>query len=257
MPRTSLAQGRKEDLTWAGKFRYSIKQHQANNLRRTMTIAFKIGDIVTPTHEDLPTVQKWAGVAVDNKYKVVSVIEQFNEIRVQPIPATTGHMPEAFMMKRFTLATYRVEGKEIKPAAIKVGDEILVSKTRDGFTQMRQGVVGSTKRQSHNRAIGNEGAILFFTEGPYNDAKDRLNWGENSGETFTLVKAAPDVDLLLERLTNSTLGQVVTFGTYLARRNFNTTWTILDGTKTTVESAKYLRKLIGEADVKWLKAEAK
>lgn len=210
----------------------------------------KIGDIVKPTAENLPTVQKWAGPSQGNRYRVTNLSEQFSEIFVQPIPAIAGRKPEAFMATRFELVTDRVEGEEILPKYIKVGDEILVTRVgHDKITHTRQAVVGNIKE--NNDQYGR--TLVFQSE----VRAGKINWGQDFTETFTLIKAAPDKDLLLERLTNSTLGQVVTFGTYLARRNFNTTWTILDGTRTTVETVGYLRKLMGDAEVKFLKVEAK
>lgn len=210
----------------------------------------KIGDIVKPTAENLPTVQKWAGPSQGNKYQVTNVSNQFSEIFVQPIPAIAGRKPEAFMVTRFELVAERVEGKEILPKDIKVGDEILVTRTgHDGIKHTRQAVVGHIKE--NNDRYGK--TLVFQTE----DYRGKINWGQDFTESFTLVKAAPEKDLLLERLTFAGTGQIITYGTYLARRNLNTTWTIMDGTKTTVETVGRLRRLIGEADVVWLKAEAK
>lgn len=212
--------------------------------------AVKIGDIVKPTGENLPTVQKWAGPSQGNKYKVVNLSEQFSEIFVQPIPAIAGRKPEAFMVTRFEKVVARVEGNEIRPQDIKVGDEILVTRNTMGLSHMRQAVVKDIKE--HNDRYGK--TLSFQTE-----HRQKINWGQDHAESevFTLVKVAPEKDLLLERLTFAGTGQVITYGQMLARRNFNTTWTIIDGTKTSVETVGYLRKLIGEADVTWLKAEAK
>lgn len=211
--------------------------------------AVKIGDIVKPTGENLPTVQKWAGPSQGNKYKVVNLSEQFSEIFVQPIPAIAGRKPEAFMVTRFEKVVARVEGNEIRPQDIKVGDEILVKREGyDRITHMRQGTVKTIKENKDRYGT----TLVFLSE-----QGGKLNWGQDFTETFTLVKTAPEKDLLLERLTFAGTGQVITYGQMLARRNFNTTWTIIDGTKTSVETVGYLRKLIGEADVTWLKAEAK
>lgn len=210
----------------------------------------KIGDIVTPTAADLPTVQKWAGPSQGNQYRVTNLSEQFSEIFVQPIPAIPGRRPEAFMVTRFKTVVARVEGNEIRPQDIKVGDEILVTRKTMGLSHMRQAVVKEIK--THNDRYGT--TLSFQTE-----HRQKINWGQDHAESevFTLIKAAPDKDLVLEGLVQAGTGQVITFGTYLARRNANTSWTILDGVDTTVESAFRLRGLIGEAEVKWMKPEVK
>jgi len=219
-----------------------------------MTDTFNIGDIVTPASAyHLSVVRDYTGMVKDDLYTVTRINDAYGEIRVSR--TDTQQEVGTFSTSRFKLAPVRVEGMEIRPEDIKVGDEILVTKTRDGFTQMRQGVVGGTKRQSHNRAIGNEGAILFYTKGEYSDTKDRLNWGEYSGEVFTLIKAAPERDLLLDRLVGSIGGTAILFRESLARKQNDEKWTMVTGANLNVMTTEGLRTYIKDSTVTWLKAE--
>jgi len=217
-----------------------------------MSTTFKVGDIVTPKGIHLQDVLAQVGPSADGTYTITSVRESNGDttlIDVEAYDKKAWRTSGSVYAHRFELAPFRVEGKEIAPKAIQTGDEIRVTRVgTEGITHSRQGVV--------NRIIETEdkyghGLLLKVGYGA------RLNWGQGLAETFTLVKAAPERDLVLERLNESGTGQIITFGAYLACRNANTTWTLLNGVKATVESAFRLRGLIGEAEVKWMKPEAK
>ena len=150
-----------------------------------------------------------------------------------------------------SLGPVRVEGKEIKPQDIKVGDEIRVSRTSGGMTSTRQGVVAKVQKFPSSR---HKNPYLFnVLNGQYAGA--RLNWDE-ADETYTLIKAAPKVDEVLEALKAAEGGTAVYFGSHMARKSgMSEWWDVYSATGLFGKGTPELRGLIGKSHFQFLKPQ--
>lgn len=176
---------------------------------------FNIGDIVTPKPADRVRVEMRAGVAKFGEYRVESVGRFAVNIR----PVTPSSLPsgpvtvdadQLVLKTKSSREVVRVEGQEIHPDDIKVGDTIRVSKVNGEMTMMHDATVKKIKRQTDNK---NYGALLFYTE------CQRINWGGGSDETFTLINAVKPRDLLMEKLEAAEGGTAVYSGGLIARKS--------------------------------------
>jgi hypothetical protein len=211
---------------------------------------FAVGDIVRPKkgHEDF--VAGCISGSANDLYEIIGVDRTGNYVAVKAKGAAShwSTSPNLWANRFEKVVPVREEGKEIKPAHIKTGDEILVTRTTMGLSHMRQGVVKDIKE--HNDRYGK--TLSFQTE-----HRQKINWGQMhvGSEVFTLVKAAPERDELLDRLVGSKGGQVITFREALARKLNDERWIVVDAVAVEY-STEHLRISIGKSEVTWLKAEA-
>lgn len=217
-----------------------------------MSTTFKVGDILKPKENHLSEVVCQVGPSADGTYTITSVRESNGDttlIDVEAYDKKAWRTSGSVYAHRFDLAPFRFEGKEIAPKAIREGDEIRVTRVgTEGITHSRQGVV--------NRIIETDdqyghGLLLKVGHGA------RLNWGQGLSETFTLVKAAPERDLVLERLISSSEGQVIECGKYFARKNKDGNWIAVSHLGSALYSSEHLRNVLGGVEVTWLKPEDK
>lgn len=215
----------------------------------TVKSKFQIGDSVEPTPENKPFFEGIITPFEDGTYKVSVIQPHYIQVTDK-----YGHLSPSYWATRFQFpATKRVEGKEIKPADIKVGDEVLVTMSNAGITHTRQAVVHEIKRQTDTK---NFGTLLFFAKDSRGFKGSRLNWGkDHPNEAFTLVKAAPERDVLLDRLTGALAGQVITFRETWARKHGDEMWDVVVKGRLSVLSTDNLRCAITSSPVTFLKAE--
>lgn len=215
-----------------------------------MSLNFNVGDKVTAYPMDEGFVRSYAGRPdSDGTYTVTAIVNQL----VRVTGSEKMMFPRSISYTRFRLhAPVRVEGEEISPADIQIGDEILVTREGHNITHMRQGVVGEIARQNHSGLD----ALLFKTKGQYHGSGERLNWGMDYTETIVLVTAVPERDVLLDRLVGSLAGQVISFRGSLSRKRNDEFWDTLTGAGSGVsgDSTVALRQHISTSDVVWLKA---
>lgn len=212
-----------------------------------MSNQFKYGDIIEPKPGDIERVDRFAGKSLSGRYEVTRA----DDVNVWVRPEGTLNMSVGLLSERFKTPSRRVEGAEIAPADIEVGDEILVTRTGHNITHMRQGIVGGIARQDHS---GN-GGLLLKTKGQYHGSGERLNWGLEFTETIVLVKAVPERDVLLDKLVGAVGGQVITYRGSLARKRNEERWEVLTEKGSSYSySTDDTRVLISDSPVTWLKA---
>ena len=214
-----------------------------------MDTKFKVGDKVKPKAEELESVIGFAGESPDGTYTVTSVSGS-DYVRVKSFLKFVRQNGESLTIRdnRFVKVSERMEGTEVQPIDIRVGDEILVTRTgSDGITHTRQAVVGNIEER--NDRYGKTLSFQSVIRG------GKINWGQDFTETFTLIKSAPKRDLLLERLTAADKGQVITFREVLARKQVKENWDVFVTGALTDSATVDLRGLIGESEVLWMKPE--
>lgn len=211
---------------------------------------FKAGDIVRPNRVDENFVRTYAGPTADGTYTVLS--SEGHMLRLQPNGFEGSATGRGISDSRFTMILpIRVEGAEIAPADIQIGDEILVTRTGHEITHMRQGIVGEIARQNHS---GNDG-LLLKTKGQYSGSGERLNWGMEFTETIVLVKAVPERDVLLDRLVGALAGQVITYRESWARKHGDEKWDVVVLGRLSIVNTDVIRTNISASPVTFLTAE--
>lgn len=176
---------------------------------------FKIGDIVTPKPADRVRVEMRAGVAKFCEYRVESVgrfVVNIRPVTPSALPSgpVTVDVDQLVLKPKPSREVVRIEGQEIHPDDIKVGDTIRVSKVNGEMTMMHDATVKKIKRQTDTK---NYGTLLFYTE------YQRINWASGSDETFTLLKAVAPRDLLMEKLVAAEGGTAVYSAGLIARKS--------------------------------------
>lgn len=213
-----------------------------------MTNPFKVGDLIEPLTNQSHSIEFWCGRSKTGKFEVTSTTSTNVYVR----PEGTHSISTSVSASKFKPLARRVEDAEIKPEDIKVGDTIRVSKVSGKMTMIHEAVVGEIKRQTDTKNLG---TLLFYTE-RFSSTSQRINWGKSTDEVFTLLKAAPERDLLLDRMVAAPAGQVITFREVLARKCSDDRWeAIYDGGVATLFTGN-LRTQIGRCKVSWLKAES-
>lgn len=135
----------------------------------------------------------------------------------------------------------RVVGEKIAAADIKVGDTIHAEWVNDDLKLMREGVVARITPLGSLLTAGNRHIDISVAD-----------------DTYTLIKAAPEVDLLLEKIKDTPTGGVVQFHLPTPRfaRKGIFGWDIYGAggvlTKSSAELAQMLRPLDGTRSLKWL-----
>lgn len=210
---------------------------------------FKTGDKVRPFGGDKLFVENYCGVSLDGTYTVSYVSEQLVRLTCADSFASTGRGISHTRLK--LVEKVRIEGAEISPADIEIGDEILVTRTGHNITHMRKGVVGEIARQNHSGLD----ALLFKTEGQYHGSGERLNWGMDYTETIVLVKAVPERDKLLDRLVGALAGTVVTYRESWARKHGDEKWDVVVLGRLSIVNTDVLRNNISDSPVTFLTAE--
>lgn len=214
-------------------------------LHNRFTLLFKLGDTVRVRKESFSTTSR----RFHNTDLTVDLVTA-DRIRVMDEGGSTLNADKNVF--RIVRKQVRVEGAEIKPENIKVGDTIRVSKVSGKMTMIHEAVVGDIKRQTDTKNFGN---LLFYTE-RFSDTAQRINWSKDSDETFTLVKAAPERDVLLDRLVGSLAGQVITYRETWARKHGDEAWDVVVQGRLSVLSTDNLRTNISGSPVTFLKAES-
>lgn len=208
---------------------------------------FNVGDIVTPNPQDANFVRTYVGESNDGNYTVMEVDGSLMRVRGTG-KLENGRAVNDFRFKLVVLK--RVEGMEIAPAEIQIGDEILVKRVgADKIVHTRQAVVGKIKE--NNDRYGR--TLVFHSAGDHRSGK--INWGQGFTETFTLIKAVPERDKLLDRLVGSLAGQVITYRETWARKHGDEAWDVVVMGRLSVLSTDHLRINISGAPVTFLKAE--
>lgn len=213
-----------------------------------MTHSFRTGDLMEPKDQYVENIGYYSGFSKTGKYEVVGV--NTHSVRVRP-EGSSDSSTTVFDDSKFKPLVRRVEGEQILPEHIEVGDTIRVSKISGDMTMIHEAVVGHIVRQTDTKNLG---TLLFRTSKMH--TAQRINWGGGSDETFTLLKAVPERDVLLDRLTGAKAGQVVTYRDSLARKHNDEKWDVVFASRASVVSTTSLRDTIGKSDVVWLKAES-
>lgn len=209
---------------------------------------FNVGDIVTANPQDANFVRTYVGEPANGNYTVTEVDGSLIRVRGNGVGGT-GRLVNDFRFKRVVLK--RVEGGEIEPAGIQIGDEILVKRVgADKIVHTRQAVVGKIKE--NNDRYGR--TLVFHSAGDHRSGK--INWGQGFEETFTLIKAVPERDTLLDRLVGSLAGQVITYREIWARKHGDEKWDVVVLGRLSTLSTENLRTNISGSSVTFLKAEA-
>lgn len=209
-----------------------------------MTHSFRIGDLIEPKDSYAENIAYYSGVSKSGKYEVVGV--NTHSVRVRP-EGSSDSSTTVFDDSKFKPLVRRVEGEQILPEHIKVGDVVRVSKVSGAMTMIHEAEVGLINRQTDTK---NFGTLIFHTKGDHR--AQRINWGGGSGETFTLLKAAPERDLLLERLISSPDRQVIQFRSVLARKRGKTVWDIYVTDTVTTGTSQEVRDMIKSDKVTWM-----
>lgn len=209
---------------------------------------FKVGDLIEPRSNDSYGVEFLCGRSKTGKYEVTSITSSTVYVR----PEGTHSIATSINASKFLPKVRRVEGEEIKPENIKVGDTIRVSKVSGKMTMIHEAVVGDIKRKTDTKHYG---TLLFYTE-QFTHTAQRINWGKDADETFTLIKAVPERDKLADRLVGALGGQTITFRESLARKQNDEKWTMLTGAVVNIMTTEGLRTYIKNSEVVWLKEES-
>jgi hypothetical protein len=145
------------------------------------------------------------------------------------------------------------EGEEIAPEKVIVGDRIRVEYDDDDWGQSitYEGVISEITTDPYDKSL------MLRTKGKYTSAIYRTTW---SSKRLILVKAAVEpepVDELLERIKKAEHGQVIRFGSYLAKKKIGWTclWDVSQGSTFYLETNDDLRTRIGDAKVDFLVPE--
>jgi hypothetical protein len=162
-------------------------------------LSFKKGDIVRLKEEHKRIAPRLFGrdLEIDKIDRDLYYVKEVGALRGKPGDAVFDY--------RLEYASTRIEGKPIDHKDIKVGDTILNTFDIGDVKLTRQGVV----RQIGNRTGG--GTQLWTAGGRRVDV-------DTYTDTYTLVKAAPEVDKVLERVKKATTDDLVEFPVFFGNK---------------------------------------
>lgn len=148
-----------------------------------------------------------------------------------------------WLVSRLEHVQARVEGQKIAFGDIRVGDEIRASRTMEDVIFSRQGTIARIGGYSHPTALYSASGIRL----DYNHTED----------TYTLIKAAPEKDEVLEKVTeqeDGTVAEAPKGGVKVLCRKTGISWVTFFPSGASIYSnvdfAEWIRPVYNE--VRWL-----
>lgn len=201
---------------------------------------FKVGDKVRISKEHEKVDERFRGQTLE-----VSHLDPPEHMtRLITVTRADGARAQ-FFNYRLEKVTLRTEGETILREDIRIGDEIRTDIISGDLTFSRQGTVSAIKRD--------------FNESIWTAKNRRLDFNNPEKETITLIKAAPEVDKVLDRAVDAEIGAVVEFkgpmgGRVLSRKSKADSWEIFYANGMKFNSNEEFAEIIREQfdTVRWL-----